>query len=563
VEHHTKHAGAGKSVYTVAVGNESYCHDLTYEVVSEDGGYRTLPGAHHTETNYVDPWVSERRNISDSTCPSGMGAQNTYSRGGAVTGTTGSGTGTLAWLTGSWRGTDDDGWTYDLVVQGDGTFTKVVNQSSSTCAQSGRVAVTSSSLNLHFLKNECNTDYVGKDDPTPIVGSATDSFTTDHGSYNVVWVRTAASHDWVVGSWRGVDAEGWTYDMTVGPDMRFTRSVAAPGGTPCSQTGTAAVTSAGLGLRFDTNVCNTDFVGKTDTRPIVSHSDSSFKLDMTSYVIQYTRSGLAVVTAPGTAWPAKVVEVTAGGQHSCVRGAGGEVACWGSDKNGIPTGAPSGEFADLSVEDGMACALTTSGQVKCWGRDDYGQQTVPGGTFTKVVVDWSFACGQSSDGSLTCWGSSLEDRNKPPAGAFTDFDVNYAYGCALDNRGAPVCWGSNTSGQLDAPAGSFRSISTGDYHACALDTVGVVACWGATDHDATKVPYGRYSAVSAGYYHTCAIRQDDAGITCWGDNDKGQTSAPSGRFTQLSAGDYHTCALRETGDVVCWGNNEHGESTVP
>ena len=83
---HKKETRPDKSVYTVSIGggDDSYCHELVYEVVIEDGGYRTIPGTHHADVNYVDPWVSERRNLSDRNCPNGYGAKNTYSGGGGL-----------------------------------------------------------------------------------------------------------------------------------------------------------------------------------------------------------------------------------------------------------------------------------------------------------------------------------------------------------------------------------------------------------------------------------------------------------------------------------------------
>ena len=51
------------------VGNSSYCHELTFMLVEEDFDWRTVPGTWHSDTSYVDPWVSERRNISHPDCP--------------------------------------------------------------------------------------------------------------------------------------------------------------------------------------------------------------------------------------------------------------------------------------------------------------------------------------------------------------------------------------------------------------------------------------------------------------------------------------------------------------
>ena len=52
------------------IGNSSYCHELTFLLVREDGDWRATPGTWHSDTSYVDAWVSERRNISHPDCPS-------------------------------------------------------------------------------------------------------------------------------------------------------------------------------------------------------------------------------------------------------------------------------------------------------------------------------------------------------------------------------------------------------------------------------------------------------------------------------------------------------------
>jgi len=54
---------------TVVVGNDSYCHELTFLMVREAYDWRLVPGTWHSDTSYVDPWVAERRNISHPECP--------------------------------------------------------------------------------------------------------------------------------------------------------------------------------------------------------------------------------------------------------------------------------------------------------------------------------------------------------------------------------------------------------------------------------------------------------------------------------------------------------------
>ena len=67
---------SGTEVVATIAGS-SYCHELTYKVIEEAGGYRLVPGNWHSDVSYVDPWISERRDISDSTCPSSSGSTTT------------------------------------------------------------------------------------------------------------------------------------------------------------------------------------------------------------------------------------------------------------------------------------------------------------------------------------------------------------------------------------------------------------------------------------------------------------------------------------------------------
>ena len=90
---HTKESQGSKSVYKVNIGGDGWCNELVYEVILEDGKYKAMPGIHHADVNYVDPWVSERRSISDAACPTGYGAKNTYTRGGPGLNTNGGGAG--------------------------------------------------------------------------------------------------------------------------------------------------------------------------------------------------------------------------------------------------------------------------------------------------------------------------------------------------------------------------------------------------------------------------------------------------------------------------------------
>lgn len=45
--------------------NGSWVHELTFKVVEENGLLYVMPGKHHPETEYVDPWFSARTSITE------------------------------------------------------------------------------------------------------------------------------------------------------------------------------------------------------------------------------------------------------------------------------------------------------------------------------------------------------------------------------------------------------------------------------------------------------------------------------------------------------------------
>jgi len=244
--------------------------------------------------------------------------------------------------------------------------------------------------------------------------------------------------------------------------------------------------------------------------------------------------------------PTAALSVASGWYHSCLIGAMGEVACWGSNEHG-------------ALGDGLASHGTTCEGVDCSRRP----VAVSGLTQNVLALAASnqFTCALRLDGTVWCWGGNDSGQlgngtttaSGVPVQVFGLTDVTAisagdGYACALRGDRSVWCWGKNSVGQL------------GD---------------GTTTDRATPVRVGTLSAdgISCGGDHVCVRKADDS-TWCWGGNASGQLGTggtdPSPVPVQVpipsepghtgAGGWYYSCALSTlTGAVSCWGNNALGQ----
>jgi alpha-tubulin suppressor-like RCC1 family protein len=281
-----------------------------------------------------------------------------------------------------------------------------------------------------------------------------------------------------------------------------------------------------------------------------------------------------------------IVQVVAGGGHTCGLTASGGVKCWGENDRGqlgdgttnlrltpVHVTGLSSEVSAIAVGSANTCALTSGGGVKCWGSNDSGQlgdgTTADRWTATDVS-------GLSSGVSAIAAGSG--------------------HTCALTTQGGVKCWGANGFGQLgDGSAvprltavdvsglsSGISAIASDLFHTCAVTAGGGVKCWGynnagqlgdgSTTDRLTPVDVselgGGVSAIAPGGYHTCALTTG-GGLKCWGLNFAGQlgdgtttdrliavdVSELTSGVAAVTTGFFHTCALTSSGGVKCWGLN--------
>ena len=310
----------------------------------------------------------------------------------------------------------------------------------------------------------------------------------------------------------------------------------------------------------------------------------------------------------------EVVEVVAGGSHTCAVLASGAVRCWGLGASGqlgygnedsIGDDELPASAGDVDVEPDVVqvaagalhtCALLERGVVRCWGAggdgqlgylctEDIGDNEVPatagdvtvGGTVVQIAAGEKHTCAMLADGAVRCWGQGEKGR--------------LGYGNTEDvGNGTPLAIAGDV-----AVGGTVVQIAAGEEHTCALLDGGAVRCWGEAERgqlgygntedvgdDETPVTAGNVDAggtvvqIVTGAWHTCALLKDGA-VRCWGRGDEGQLGygntadigddeTPAmvgnvevgGTVVKLAAGGFHTCALLQDGGVKCWGNGREG-----
>jgi hypothetical protein len=267
--------------------------------------------------------------------------------------------------------------------------------------------------------------------------------------------------------------------------------------------------------------------------------------------------------------PGQYTAVSAGNFHGCAV-ADGSVACWGLDTYGqasVPAGLTG--VVQLSAGGVHSCAVLAGGTVPCWGTNVFGETAVPAGLagVSQVTTGDAHVCALSA-GTVTCWGNDTYGQLGVPVGltGVTQLSAGNYHTCALLAGGTVTCWGWDYHGQTTVPAGltGVTQVSTGGVHSCALTSSGIT-CWGNDSYGQGTAPAGLtgVTQLTAGGDHTCALLSGGT-VSCWGDDSRGQTSVPAGlsSVTQVSAGrGDHTCAVA-AGAVTCWGWNEYGQTNV-
>jgi hypothetical protein len=248
-----------------------------------------------------------------------------------------------------------------------------------------------------------------------------------------------------------------------------------------------------------------------------------------------------LITAAGLAF-----NVSVGGDHVCVLLRDFSLQCWGSNMSGQLGIEPRGvafapetpvrvrglaDVVQVAAGGEHTCAVLKDGTLRCWGylslEGHYDYFTSPQDVGLRDVVGVAAGvqriCQLFRDGSTSCWldityGSGYGPYYSParPSPAFLApaevptamLAVGDHHDCALKSDHSVTCWGSASEGQLglgsyEEPPGIYRdnpgpgtvigiddasAISVNGAHSCAVRSNGSVWCWGAdlgavTEHE--------------------------------------------------------------------------------
>ena len=186
-----------------------------------------------------------------------------------------------------------------------------------------------------------------------------------------------------------------------------------------------------------------------------------------------------------------VTAIATGGHHSCALTDVGAVKCWGYDAFGelgdgrggfcagvchsstpVDVRGLTGGVTAIAAGTDHTCALTSGGEVMCWGDNRDGE--LGDGTTTDRFTP------------VTVVGLGTGIKTIAAGGEHT---------CALAGGGGVKCWGRNTYGRLGDGSTRRRAtpvdvrgltsgvvaLSAGGEHTCAIATAGI-ACWGRNVH---------------------------------------------------------------------------------
>ncbi|CAE7756619.1 HERC6, partial [Symbiodinium sp. KB8] len=193
-----------------------------------------------------------------------------------------------------------------------------------------------------------------------------------------------------------------------------------------------------------------------------------------------------------------VVQVSAGGSHTCVVLDDGGIMCWGSS---IAGQLGYGNKENVGASEDPAAAGTV----------DLGS----GAAAAQVSAGKSHTCAVLTTGLLMCWGFGSNGR------------LGYGNTNNIGDNEHP-----SAAGAVNLGAGlAAAQVSAGDSHTCAVLTNGGVMCWGTAFSG--RLGYSNFNHIGDNEHPAAA----------------GQVNLGGGRAAaRVAAGQSHTCVLLTSGE---------------
>ncbi len=180
-----------------------------------------------------------------------------------------------------------------------------------------------------------------------------------------------------------------------------------------------------------------------------------------------------------------VIQLSAGGNHTCAMDVLGRAWCWGDGKDGIPGQADFVSQPQPVMVKGMTvpliritsgwyhvCVQTTEAKVNCWGGNEKGQlgnaSTVAPGRIVPAVGLYGGVTHLSAGGQQTC--------------ALKDGEI-YCWGDDYLHEGSSAIVYSHLTPYRIPIKEPIKSLQLGGSHSCVITTNGEIKCWGANDHN--------------------------------------------------------------------------------
>ena len=193
-----------------------------------------------------------------------------------------------------------------------------------------------------------------------------------------------------------------------------------------------------------------------------------------------------------------IVQVSAGSEHTCAVTSSGGVKCWGNGGRGrLGNKALSNKDHPVNVKASQSstagnltgivqvsaggehtCALTSTGGVKCWGYRSHGQvggtpvsgnRSAAGDVQISDIIQISAGnyhnCALASGGGVKCWGQQG-----------TAGKLGTDCGSTCNDTGTPVAVKDTDGGS--GTLASIAGLGMGNNHSCAVTTGDNIKCWG-------------------------------------------------------------------------------------